>query len=183
MSEKKAIATACRTVTKALASAQRDKEPAALPAIINSFLHGVGGAEKVGTLLKEDFNRLRGVGLSEEELMKHEVKEGTLQRYWQMLLRGMVARDEQVSQVDLQGFTDEELQATLIPLAADLLLNDADFRTTVLREAVNRDPNLMDEILKERTQIVNMTVIKPKDEAITFTPESMDVDPAELAPD
>lgn len=186
MSDKKAIANTCRSVAAALAMAKRDKEPAALPEVINSLIKGVGGADRLGEMLREDFDRLRGVGLTEEEAVKHEFKEGTIQRYWQMLLRGLSTRDERVAAVDLQGFTDEELKAVLIPLAAEMLVEDAEFRANVLRDAVNRDPKIIDEILRERSQVVDAGVTKPAEPEQDRTATKrgsdgdMDVDPAEL---
>lgn len=186
MSDKKAIANTCRSVAAALAMAKRDKEPAALPEVINSLIKGVGGADRLGEMLREDFDRLRGVGLTDEEAVKHEFKEGTIQRYWQMLLRGLSTRDERVAAVDLQGFTDEELKAVLIPLAAEMLVEDAEFRSNVLRDAVNRDPKIIDEILRERGQVVDAGVTKPAEPEQNRiatkcgSDGDMDVDPAEL---
>lgn len=187
VADKKAIVQACRSVTTALASAKRDKDPAALPEIINAFLKGVGGVENVGQILMEDFNRLRGVGLTEEELMKHQFKEGTIQRYWQMLLRGINSRDQQVATVDLQGFTDAELKAVLLPLAAELLLEDPQFRVSVIVEAVSRDPSILDELLRERGKVVDSTVaspvVTPPRIASVEPPPLEDTDPAELSND
>lgn len=161
LSDQRAIANTCRSVTAALAQAKRDKEPAALPEVINSLVKGLGGPEQLGNLLRNDFDRLHGVGLSPDDFAKHEFKEGTIQRYWQMLLRGLAARDEQVATVDLQGFTDEELKAVLIPLAAEMLVEDGEFRASIIREAVLRDPQIIEEIVKERGQVVDAGVVPP----------------------
>lgn len=188
MADRRAVADACRSLTKALTDAKREREPAALPGIINSFLQKVGGTEEMANILKEDFDRLRGVGLTEEEFMKHEFKEQTIQRYWQMLLRGVAARDEVVSSVDLQGFSDEELRSVLIPLAAEMMVEDAEFRSQVIREAVMRDPKVLDDLTQEKSRVIDSQctpVVKPakKSAPASLVRVEEDVDPAELTGD
>jgi len=186
MSDKRTVVQACRDLTTALASAKRDKEPAALPAIVNSFVTNLGGVDELGKMLVEDFNRLRGVGLDEEETKNFQIKEGVLQRFWQMVLRGIKSRDELVSVVDLEGFTDDELKAVLIPLAAEMMQSDKEFRATIFRDVVLHDPQMLEELLAEKSKVVTVEAVKPpapaKAKRIKLD-ATEDVDPASLAED
>lgn len=152
-----ANAQAARNLTKALVEARNAKEVPNLPGIVASFMAETGGATSLGRMLAEDFKRVRGDHLSPEERALRPPKDSNLVRYYQMLLKLNESRDAQVAQADLASFTEEELKSVLTSVAMQLVMDDQDFRRTVMQAILQEDPQFFDRELASAAKVVNST--------------------------
>lgn len=142
------------TLTKAIKEARSAKEVPNLPAIVSSFMKAVGGPERLGEMLGDDFRRVRGDHLSIEERMTKPPSDKYLLAYYQMLMRINGARDEQVSTADISQFNDDELKGILVSVAVQLVMDDSDFRHAVIQTVLHEDPHFFDRELSEASKVV-----------------------------
>mgnify|MGYP006908206853 CR=1 FL=1 len=152
MAEQRAIAAACREISKALKTREASRD---LPDLLAAFKQKVGGVERIAEMMVEDVQRVRGEGLPPEELAVFHHKEQVIQRYHQMFASMMKANDEKVN-ADLSGIADDDLKATLISLVQDLVKSDSAFRRDVAIEALREDPGLLAELLKQQESVLDV---------------------------
>lgn len=146
MSEQRALYKATKELTKAIESRSRDA--ALSPEFFESYAKELGGAKGLGARLAQDFKRVHGEDLAEEEKAFFTHDEKTIQRYWQMLMTFMQQQDRQ-NAVDISSLSDEDLQATLSLLAKNLIEQDEEFRRSVVKVCANLDRKLIEELATE----------------------------------
>ncbi|MAT51124.1 MAG: hypothetical protein CMK32_08070 [Porticoccaceae bacterium] len=143
MSEQKALFDATRELSRKISNLS--KNSAVAPEFFEEFQKELGGARGLGQLIAEDFKRMHGIGLSATEQKLFSPDEKTIQRYWQTLMVFMQQQDRH-NAVDISSLSDKELQATLLQLAQELILENPGFRSQVIRIAVAQDRDLINEL-------------------------------------
>jgi hypothetical protein len=129
MSDRRQTAQFSRELLSRIKNVGSDKQ--VLDQVFAKFTELIGGPDGLATKLKEDFDKVRGDNLSPKEQVMFERKDSVIVKYWQLILSLQEKLDDR-NNVDASGLTDEDLQATLAQLAAQLIRTDADFRTQVL---------------------------------------------------
>lgn len=145
MSETKAIEKAARKFMTAMKGLSSDS--AVMPKVIESFMSGIGGPEKLGDMLLDDFQRTRGVGLTEEQALNFEYKDAVIQKYYQMIMSQLQAGDDKKN-IDASGLTDEDLMATLSSIAIEQVKSSKEFRSLLIEKAIESDPLIVKEIME-----------------------------------
>ena len=146
LTERKSVYKATRELAKAISD--RGKNSALSPEFFDEFAKELGGARGLGKRLAEDFKRVSGEGLTEAEQAFFTHDEKTLQRYWQMMSTFMQQQDR-MNSVDITSLSDDELQATLLQLARNLIEKDSEFRKSVIRACASMDRSFVEELAEE----------------------------------
>ena len=151
MSNQRALAKAARTFTTEILAAKTTGERAVVPAVVEKFVENMGGVEGVADALFKDFQQVRGQDLTEEEKAKWQPKDQVVQKYYTLILKFLESRDERLTDDDLAGLDEKDLQAIVLGSVREAIDSDPEFRRQIVLEAVDRDPELID-ILVERSK-------------------------------
>lgn len=142
------------------------------PQVMSAFLsaHGDGdmsrGAEKLGQNLKEDFDRVRGVGLSEDELKYFERRDGAIIKF-HTLIQDLVNKQDAYRQIDVSGLTDEDLSNALIDVAVQHMLADEEMQRKVFARLFEEKPGMRAEIMEMGgAQVVESPPVIPAPEPV-----------------
>lgn len=156
MADSKAVIEASRQIVKHLADMQGSKDDPMTSQLIESFADACGGIDKLGRRLAEDFARVRGEGLTAEEQRLYKRSEQTIQKYYQLIWRGLAQNDElNASLGDLSEIDEDDLKATLTSLAKEIVDNDSEFRRKIAIEVIQEEPEILEELLKQ-VEVVNV---------------------------
>lgn len=159
MANQKALSKAARQISQALTDARTAREAADMPAIISRFKDAAGGTEGLADMLMDDFRHVRGDDLPAEAV--HERQESVIQKYHQMIWKGIQAKDDHLASLDdLSGVDEVDLKATLMSLAMDVVREDPEFRRAVAIEALKEDPSMLTDVMRQ----AGINVIETPDE-------------------
>lgn len=160
MSNQATIAQAARQFMQVIKSL--GTESAAMPKVADSFLNqlaqatGKDGTDALAELLLQDFQRVRGSGLTEEQATVFEYKDAVIQKYHQMI-QSMLQHNDSRKTLDASGLTDEDLIATIGGLIPELI-QAPEFRAKIVHEAIKADPDLRRQIV----ELGGVTVVDAK---------------------
>lgn len=140
---RKVIEQACKDLTESINSSKADLRD--IPAIVDAFKRRVGGVENLANMLADDFLRVRGDHLTDEEKKEFHFKEQVIQRYHQMLMKSMKENDDS-KVADMSSLSDEELKSILGTVAMDIIEGDKDFRLKLVREVIRENPDLLNQV-------------------------------------
>lgn len=148
--DKRAVARASTKLADALA---RAKDTSAItPEILEEFYKRVGGPAGYAAKLADDFQKSRGVGLSDDELETWTFNASTLARWHEIILKLQQKEDERNS-TDLSSVSPEDIEATVKQVALDLMLNDEVISDAVIQLAVRRNPALLTQLADEAGKV------------------------------
>ncbi len=157
MSDQRAVAQASRSLITHLN--RMGDESAVMPAVGAAFLKEIGGMEHLGKSLAEDFRRVRGECLTEEEARTWDRRDGNIIKMY-TLVTGLLQKLDENKKVDVSGLTDEDLNTALADVAAKLISADPVFRDRIINEAMSNDPNL-----RQRVMEMNGNTVVPPSQA------------------
>ena len=129
MSDRRQTAQFSRELLSRIKKVGSDQQ--VLDQVFSKFTELIGGPDGLALKLKQDFDKVRGDNLTAKEEMMFERKDSVIVKYWQLILSLQEKLDDR-NNVDASGLTDEDLQATLAQLAAQMIRTDPEFRTQVL---------------------------------------------------
>ncbi len=146
-SKNKAVAKAARDLTRALAESKHARDSADMPTIINRFKEQLGGSEAIADLLLDDFRTARGDKAHPEAGFRRN--ETLIQKYHHMFLKAIQSKDDSLANAsDLSHLDEEDLKATLVGLARDIIANDHALRMELAAEALQNSPELVVKALQ-----------------------------------
>jgi len=147
VSNQRAIAKAAKDLSRALSESKHARDAADMPTIINRFKEKLGGAEGVADMLVDDFRTARGDNIPPEADFRRN--ETLVQKYHTMFLRAIQAKDDALANAaDLSHLDEEDLKATLVGLARELIETDDELRAQLVTEVLSSDPTLVTVALK-----------------------------------
>jgi hypothetical protein len=110
----------------------------------------MGGVEEYGKMVVEDFRKVRGDDLTEDQKKLHTIQQGPLTKWHSMLIDLFAKRDSMVGDHDSMGELDEEdLQAIVSQGASVRLQVDTHFRMELFRQILEEEPGIADRLLRE----------------------------------
>ena len=146
MADKHTIAQAAKNLNRALSESKEAREAADMPAILNRFKEQIGGTDQIADMLLEDFRKARG-----DETLKdssYSRNDTLIQKYHTMLLRAIQTKDESIANAaDLSHLDEDDLKATLIGLAREILATDQQLREQLVTEVLQENPQLIQRAL------------------------------------
>jgi hypothetical protein len=118
----------------------------------------LGGASQLGRMMAEDLKRLRGDGLTEEQMVFHDTDYKTVKGLYECLVRLAGDRDKMVGETGdpLSDLSEVDLMNIASQAAILRLEGDADFRRQLLSELVKLDPNAVVEAAGEALNIIEV---------------------------
>jgi hypothetical protein len=147
VSNQRAIAKAAKDLSRALAESKQARDAADMPTIINRFKEQLGGAEGVADMLVDDFRTARGDNAPPEADFRRN--ETLIQKYHNMFLRAIQSKDDALANsADLSHLDEEDLKATLVGLARELIETDDELRAQLVTEVLSSNPALVTVALK-----------------------------------
>jgi hypothetical protein len=153
-----------RGFKEALAEVKKAGRPLTLD-VAEAAMDELGGASQLGRMMAEDLKKLRGEGLSEEQMVFHEVDYKTVKGLYEALIRLATERDKMVGETGdpLDGISEQDLLAIASQAASLRLEVDAEFRRQILSEIVKLDPNA---VLEAAGEALNIIEVGPKVEVV-----------------
>lgn len=139
------------------------KTGASMPVVIDTFFEGIGGQAAFGKLMTEDFRKVRGEGLSPEELEHFKPSPKLVLQWYELISRHAGKVDENKS-LDVSSLDEAALESILADLGRTQMQSDPSLRRSVLytaikedkefrrlafEEAIKEDPSLVDELLRQ----------------------------------
>lgn len=149
-SQQKSIAKATNKLAAALAKAGNSS--AVSPQILEAFYSVIGGPAEYGRMLATDFQKSRGVGLTEYESMEFSYNASTVARWHDILIRYRQKEDDRLT-TDISSISQEDLEATVRQVALDMILEDDDIREAVLDAALKKRPDIAKELASKSNLI------------------------------
>jgi predicted component of viral defense system (DUF524 family) len=143
------------------------------------FLNSAGGAEVIGKLLWEEFDKVR---------TSDQPKPKLVQEYFKIFRPMLEVRDSVAKQyADMSNLSNEDLQGVLSQLAVNLVRSDETVRSLAILEAAKSNPAMIDSMIEmlesvKAGKIVEMPrVIEAKVSLPASKPISVPVDPDDPA--
>ena len=136
------------------------KQDPVITTLADTINEKIGGTEAYGAILVEDFNKLRGADLTEDQKKLHTVSQGQLTKWHTMFLDLFAKRDAMVGDHDSMGELDEEdLQAIVSQGASVRLQVDANFRMEMFKQILMEEPGIADRLMKNSLPDEQLVVI------------------------
>lgn len=146
-----------RGFKEALAEVKKAGRPLTLD-VAEAAMDELGGASQLGRMMAEDLKRLRGDGLTEEQMVFHDTDYKTVKGLYECLVRLAGDRDKMVGETGdpLSDLSEVDLMNIASQAAILRLEGDADFRRQLLSELVKLDPNAVVEAAGEALNIIEV---------------------------
>lgn len=144
-----------RGFKEALAEVKKAGRPLTLD-VAEAAMDALGGASQLGKMMAEDLKKLRGEGLTEEQMVFFETDYKTVKSLYECLVRLAGERDKMVGETGdpLDGISEVDLMAIASQAAILRLEGDAEFRRQLLAEIVKLDPNAVVEAAGDALNLI-----------------------------
>jgi hypothetical protein len=145
-----------RGFKEALAEVKKAGRPLTLD-VAEAAMDELGGASQLGRMMAEDLKKLRGEGLSEEQMVFHEVDYKTVKGLYEALIRLATERDKMVGETGdpLDGISEQDLLAIASQAASLRVEADPDYRRQIMQQVLELDHNLILEFAGLALDIVD----------------------------
>lgn len=151
MSDQRAVSQAAYGLLERMKNLGTNQQ--VLNQLMTEFTELNGGPTGLAKQLQDDFNRARGVGLTEAEALLFERSDAVIQKYWQ-LIGSLIAQNDKANHLDLSGLTEEELQATVAGVAIDEVKANPEFAKAMIRALQHVAPELFPKTIDVNAQPV-----------------------------
>jgi|15BtaG_2_1085339.scaffolds.fasta_scaffold00129_25 hypothetical protein len=135
------------------------KQDPVITSLADAVKDKIGGVEEYGRMVVEDFKKVRGDDLTEDQKKLHTIQQGPLTKWHSMLIDLFAKRDSMVGDHDSMGELDEEdLQAIVSQGASVRLTIDSQFRMELFKQILEEEPTIADRLIRESggTELITM---------------------------
>lgn len=117
----------------------QSKEGAAMPRIMDRFYEKIGGKDKFGDFMAEEFQKARGVGTPADFEVSPKIILG-----WFELVSRHQAKVDEGRQLDLSGLDEESINSILTGVAEKWLAENSEYRRRIFLKILDVEPELLD---------------------------------------
>ncbi len=163
------------------------KTGADMPQVMGSFWKKIGGQDKFGDIIGDQFLRATGQGITEEEYMAGGFS-AKLAKDWSELMMRHIDRADANKSLDIGALEEADLENILIGVGTKALLEDSSirkavvmaalqertFRRLLFREIVAQDKQLLEEILRDG----GIMTLDAEEVSDNVSPETAGYDPS-----
>jgi hypothetical protein len=115
----------------------QSKEGAAMPRIMDRFYEAIGGMDRVGDMLAEDFMKARGA----DGNSNFEYNAKVALAYFELICRHQAKIDEG-RQLDVSGLDEDSLNAVIAGVAEKWIANNPEYRKEMFKKIIQSDREL-----------------------------------------
>lgn len=134
------------------------KTGASMPRVMSEFWKHMGGEEKFGELMTQEFNKTLGVGLDADDIETWVPSTKFKLQWFEMICRYAAKTDEKKT-LDIGSLDEADLDGILADIGRRAVMEDAEIRDAVIWSACEEDANfrkrLVMGVLKEDPKLLN----------------------------
>jgi len=147
--QSRVLAKGASASAKLLSALQENgKGGRSVPVILGAFWRELGGQDKFGMLMHDEFQKARGEGLTEEERDSFDYNPKLVKEWFEILLRH-TDRDDQAKTLDIGALEEADLQSILVDVGCKAMMEDQEIRRAVMWTAISQDAEFRKQAFEE----------------------------------